>query len=173
MRLAFARIRSVTITWNLSIDGVLQYEEAIKKYNGLAGAALFGRVPRRGDDEAGEHDGCEIRRANASCLSSSRFHPRDIPATSTAAATATVVVSLPVHATRSPGLHGATSVTSALPSPRPQNEPAVPSERCQALVVETAPRRCNHLTRAPIARQATHRNPERERGLELGASYRE
>ncbi|TGZ48035.1 hypothetical protein DBV15_05744 [Temnothorax longispinosus] len=78
MALAFART-SIMITRNLSIDGVLQYEEATKKYNGLVGAALFGRVPRRGDDEAGEHDGREIRRASASCALSlypGHFHRR-------------------------------------------------------------------------------------------------
>lgn len=43
---------------------------------------------------------------------------------------------------------------------RPAPKTSQPSERCQALVVETAPRRCNHLTRAPIARQATPRERE-------------
>lgn len=48
--------------------------------------------------------------------------------------------------------YGATSVTSTLPSPRPQTNQL---RNDVSLVVETAPRRCNHLTRAPIARQAS------------------
>lgn len=38
------------------------------------------------------------------------------------------------------------------------------------LVVETAPRRCNHLTRAPIARQATRRSPESLNAARVTAS---
>jgi len=104
-----------------------------KKYNSLAGAALFGRVPRRGDDEAGEHDDREIRGANASCLSSSRFHSAWYPGHFHRRNRRRRHRRLPPGCTR-PSLrpHGATSVTSALLSPRPQNEPAAPSERCQA-----------------------------------------
>lgn len=163
------------ITWNLSIDDgvllILLIQGSEKKYNSLAGAALFGRVPRRrDDDEAG----------TASTTTVARYADRMPRASPRLASTRGGEIFRPLppprrrrrrrrrrlppgaHATVASGLDGATSVTSALLLPRPQNEPA---ERrvndVSGLVVETAPRRCNHLTRASIARQATRRKPRR------------
>jgi len=139
-----------------------------KKYNDLASAALFGRVPRGDDDEAGKDDGREIRRANASCLSSSRFHrsreiSRPLPPQPPP--------SSPSRCTRpSPGLHGATSVTSAAAFAPPPKRASRAEWTMSGLVVETAPRRCNHLTRAPIARQATRRNLESLNATRVTAS---
>lgn len=100
MRLALART-SVTITWNLSIDGVLQYEKAIKNITAsrvppYLAAFLIEATTRPANTTTAARYTQRVPRT----LSSSRFHPRDIPATSIATAAATaVVVSLPVHAT--------------------------------------------------------------------------
>lgn len=68
----------------------------------------------------------------------------------------------PSRCTRpSPGLHLEQQVLAARclrPAPKASQPSGVNDVRL--LVVETAPRRCNHLTRAPLARQATRRNPE-------------
>lgn len=97
---------------------------------------------RRRGRGRGEHDGREIRGANASRALSSSLAPS--------------------RCTRpSPGLHLEQQVLPARclrPAPKTSQPSGVNDVRL--LVVETAPRRCNHLTRAPLARQATRRDPE-------------
>lgn len=161
-RSAFART-SIMITWNLSIDGVLQYEKAIKNITAsrvppYLAAFLIEATTRPASTTAARYTERVPR-----TLSSSRFHPRDIPATSTA------VVSLPVHATVAGTSWSNKCYQCAAFAPPPKRASRA-EWTMSGLVVETAPRRCNHLTRAPIARQATCRNPESLNSARVAAS---
>lgn len=151
------------ITRNLSIDGALQYEGATKNITAsrvppYLAAFLVEATTRPANTTAARY----AERMPRALSSISRFHPRDIPATSTAAA-----VSLPVHAT----VAGTSRSNKCY-----QRAAFAPPPKRASRVNDVRPRGGN----CPEAMQPPHSSadratsdPPKPRELELGASYRE